>query len=101
MVDFMTTFAPGGQVLKTLRDLASINKAIDAAEFKLRSPSLARRCQTSSWRTLKLRMISTIQEFEELEDGETARKLLKRAFGEPGTGASFPRMTLFSQVTTY
>jgi hypothetical protein len=40
-VDFMTTFATAGQVLKTLKVLASMGKAIDTAEFKLKIADLS------------------------------------------------------------
>jgi hypothetical protein len=37
----MTTFATAGQVLKTLKDLASVGQAIDTAEFKLKIADLS------------------------------------------------------------
>jgi hypothetical protein len=40
-MDFMTTFAAAGHVLKTLRDLVSADKALNAAEFKLKIADLS------------------------------------------------------------
>jgi hypothetical protein len=40
-MDFMTTYATATQVLKTLKDLASVGKALDTAELKLNIAELS------------------------------------------------------------
>jgi hypothetical protein len=40
-MDFMTTYAAATQVVKTLRDLASVGKALDTAELRLKIADLS------------------------------------------------------------
>jgi hypothetical protein len=43
-MDCMTAYAAATQVLKTLKDLASVGKALDTAELKLKIVRVKSRC---------------------------------------------------------
>jgi hypothetical protein len=73
-MDFMTAFAAAGHVLKTLRDLVSADKALDAAEFKLKIADLS-----VAMSDLKLAHIETKDDLAKANgDIERLKTLLRR-----------------------